>query len=86
MEIRLLCDHREALVNERTRLPQAPPRTPLPPHPLSVITWHQPHRVHIRRCAYSQYGLLRKNASEHDKFEFWASEVTAVHEQYRRHH
>jgi hypothetical protein len=25
-----------------------------------------------------QYGLLRKNASERDKFEFWASEVTAV--------
>ncbi len=33
-----------------------------------------------------QYGLLRKNASERDKFEFWASEVTAVHEHYRRHH
>lgn len=33
-----------------------------------------------------QHGLLRKNASEHDKFEFWAGEVTAVYEHYSRHH
>jgi hypothetical protein len=30
-----------------------------------------------------EYGLLRKNASEQEKFEFWASEVTAVYEHYR---
>ena len=32
-----------------------------------------------------EYGLLRKNASEQDKFEFWAREVTAVYEHYRPH-
>jgi hypothetical protein len=32
-----------------------------------------------------EYGLLRQNASEQDKFEFWACEVTAVYEHYRPH-
>jgi hypothetical protein len=32
-----------------------------------------------------EYGLLQQNASEQDKFEFWACEVTAVYEHYRPH-
>jgi hypothetical protein len=32
-----------------------------------------------------EYGLLRKNASKQDRFEFWAGEVTAVNEHYRPH-
>jgi hypothetical protein len=31
-----------------------------------------------------EYGLLRKNASEQEKFEFWAREVTAVYERFIR--
>ena len=33
-----------------------------------------------------EYGLLRKNASEQEKFEFWASEVTAVYQHFRQRH
>ena len=37
---------------EAMRCLKAPSRTPLPPHPLRIIVWYQPHRVHIRRCPY----------------------------------